>query len=270
MSIVPLAVRREAASISLFATPAPLEPSPAYAPLTALDLTNLRPIAAGNDRLVYQHPHEASLLVKVVDRNEWDVYMRSKALRRWRKRFQREGAYRNHIAELAEYAAAQNAAAGRWKVPMARVLGMVQTSHGLGLLVEKITDGQDGLAPTVEQIVRDKGLDESLARELDYFFDALADHHIILNDVSARNVVVGANADGEKGLYLIDGFGSKQAIPVFAWSKALNRRRIQRKYQAMLTKLRARSRAAGANNGIEQGKEREAPSYAGKGQAPGA
>jgi hypothetical protein len=71
-------------------------------------------------------------------------------------------------------------------------------------------------------------------------------------------------------LYLIDGFGSKQAIPVFAWSKTLNRRRIQRKYQAMLAKLRARSRAAGANNGIEQGKEREAPSYAGKGQAPGA
>jgi hypothetical protein len=269
MSIVPLAVRRETASISLFAVTAPPEQAAAPAPLTALDLNNLRPIAAGNDRLVYQHPHEASLLVKVVNGAEWDAYMRSKPLRRWRKRFQREGAYRNHIAELAEYAAAENAAAGRWKVPMARVHGMVQTSHGLGLLVEKITDGQGGLAPTVEQIVRQKGLDEALARELDYFFDALADHHIILNDVSARNVVVGENADGETGLYLIDGFGSKQAIPVFAWSKSANRHRIQRKYQRMLAKLRARSRAWTTSK-IEQGKEREAPRYAGKGQVPGA
>ncbi len=59
-------------------------------------------------------------------------------------------------------------------------------------------------------------LDQGLIRELDYFFDTLADHHIILNDVSARNVVMGQNADGEPGLYLIDGFGSKQAVPLFA------------------------------------------------------
>jgi hypothetical protein len=242
MSTVPLPIRRDMAA-PLAATHSLLPANrPAYEPYTLLDLAPLHPIAAGNDRLVYQHPNEPSLLVKVIDAKEWAEHIGTQRLRRWHKRFQREGAYRNYIAELAEYAAAQNAAAGRWKVPMARVLGLTQTSLGLGLLVEKITDGQGGLAPTVEQIVRERGLDAALARELDYFFDALADHHIILNDVSARNVVLGENADGETGLYLIDGFGSKQAIPVFALSKALNRRRIQRKYNAMMTKLEARSR----------------------------
>ncbi|ARP86088.1 YrbL family protein [Bordetella genomosp. 9] len=243
MSIVSLPARREFAAPPL----ASLAPLPVagetFAPFDMLDLAGLRPIASGAERLVYQHPTHPSLLVKVVDLAELADHLSTRPLRRWRKNLQRDGAYRNHIAELAEYAAAQHAAAGRWKIPMARMLGLAQTNLGLGLLVEKITDGQGGLAPTVEQIVRERGLDETLARELDNFFDALADHHVVLNDVSARNVVMGLNADGETGLYLIDGFGSKQAIPLFAYSKTLNRRRIQRKYRMLRAKLQARSLA---------------------------
>ncbi|ARP82527.1 hypothetical protein CAL12_18035 [Bordetella genomosp. 8] len=242
MSIVALPVRRETVAVPLHAQPAPAELH-LHTQFRLLDLAGLRPIASGAERLVYQHPYDPALLVKVIDFPAMAEHLSTRPLRRWRKNHQREGAYRNHVAELAEYTAAQNAAAGRWKVPMARVLGLAQTDLGLGLLVEKITDGKGGLAPTVEQIVRERGLDEKLARELDYFFDTLADHHIILNDVSARNVVVGQNADGEPGLYLIDGFGSKQAVPVFAYSKALNRQRILRKYHRMKAKLVLRSQA---------------------------
>lgn len=239
MSIVPLPSRRTLAAQA--ATLAPLVPDYPV-PFAVLKLDDLVPIAAGGERRVYQHPSEPTLLVKVVDAETRRQYMQTRPFRRWHKRFQREGAYRNHIAEIAEYTAAQNVAAGRWKVPMARVLGLTQTSLGLGLLVEKISDGHGGLAPTVEQIVREQGLDAELARQLDFFFDSLADHHIILNDVSARNIVVGENADGEPGMYLIDGFGSKQAIPVYAVSKTLNRRRIQRKYKALMEKLQANAR----------------------------
>lgn len=243
MSIVHLPVRRgPAAPVALHPQPAPAA-SPIHTQFRVLDLAGREPIAAGAERLVYQHPHDPSLLVKVVDFPAMAEHLSTRPLRRWRKTRQREGAYRNHVAELAEYTAAQNAAAGRWKVPMARILGLAQTDMGLGLLVEKITDGKGGLAPTIEQIVRDRGLDEHLTRELDYFFDTLADHHIILNDVSARNVVMGENADGEPGLYLIDGFGSKQAVPLFAYSKLLNRRRILRKYHRLRAKLVARSQA---------------------------
>jgi hypothetical protein len=122
------------------------------------------------------------------------------------------------------------------------VLGLAQTSLGLGLLVEKISDGQGGLAPTVEQLAYDGRLDPALIRQLDFFIDALADNHIILNDVSPRNIVLGQNAEGTTGLFLIDGFGSKQAVPVYAFSKALNRRRLQRKYQKMMFKLDRRVR----------------------------
>jgi hypothetical protein len=266
MSIVTLPVRNDPEIISPGSTPSrvieglgPAAAVPRSPLLGRLDLSQLRPIAGGAERLVYQHPDDPCLLVKVIDFSDLADRLSTRPVRRWRKALQRDGAYRGHIAELAEYAAAQNIAAGRWKVPMARILGLAQTNLGLGLLVEKITDGRGGLAPTVEQIVRERGLDDALARQLDYFFDALADHHIVVNDVSARNVVMGANADGEQGLYLIDGFGPKQAIPLFAYSKMLNRRRIQRKYRELRAKLEARSRARLQTDNHSQGKEREAP-----------
>lgn len=241
MSIVPISSRRAATVAAPAPVPATLADSYAM-PFALLDLEGLTPIAGGAERRVYQHPYDSSLLVKVIDASSRDNYMKQRPMRRLRNRFQREGSYRNHIAELGEYVAAQNMAAGRWVVPMARVLGLAQTSRGLGLLVEKISDGKGGLAPTVEQLAYEGRLDPALMRQLDFFFDALADNHIILNDVSPRNIVLGQNAEGTMGLFLIDGFGSKQVVPFYAFSKNLNRRRLQRKYQKMMFKLQRRVR----------------------------
>jgi hypothetical protein len=52
---------------------------------------------------------------------------------------------------------------------------------------------------------------------------------------------VGFNSNGREGLYLVDGYGSKQLIPVYSWSKTLNGRRILRRYDTMAKKLMAAS-----------------------------
>ncbi|OZI33879.1 hypothetical protein CAL29_09865 [Bordetella genomosp. 10] len=242
MSIVPLPRHRNAAQTA----PLPAHVPGHGLPFGTLQLDELVPIASGTERSVYQHPYEPNLLVKVVNRRAFAQTMSKHPWRRLTKTlFQREGAYSAYIHELAEYAAAHNAAAGRWQIPMARVVGLAETSQGLGVLVEKISDGAGGLAPTVEDVVkRDGYLAPELTRQLAFFFDSLADHHIILNDISARNIVMGQNAQGESGLYLIDGFGSKQAVPIYALSKSLNRRRIQRKVEAMIERLKARAARA--------------------------
>ena len=102
------------------------------------------------------------------------------------------------------------------------ILGVAQTSLGLGLLVEKITDDAGGIAPTVASLARQGRLDEALRARLDEFFEDLADAHVVLHDVSPSNIAYGRNADGKLGLYLIDGFGSLPLIPLYAWSRRLN------------------------------------------------
>jgi len=210
-----------------------------------LDLNAERPLATGGDRHIFQHPHAPSLLVKVMDMRARAVYLEARPFKRWYKQYQRESAYRVYLNELAEYVTTTTRPSGVWQVPMARILGVAQTTLGLGLLVEKITDPAGNIAPTVADLAQQGLVDDVFFGQLDEFFADLADAHVVLHDVSASNIACGQNADGKQGLYLIDGFGVLPLIPLYAWSKSLNRKRIARKYKEMRDALRERIQGAG-------------------------
>lgn len=182
------------------------------------------------------------MLVKVMDMRAHAVYLEDRPFKRWYKQYQRESAYRVYLNEIAEYVTATTRPSGVWQVPMARILGVAQTSLGLGLLVEKITDEAGNMAPTVNDLAKKGLLDDTLKARMDEFFDDLADAHVVVHDVSARNIAVGKNADGKSGLFLIDGFGVLPLVPLYAWSKRLNRRRIAQKYADMCARLDRRVR----------------------------
>ncbi|EHK66604.1 YrbL family protein [Achromobacter arsenitoxydans] len=208
-------------------------------PFEVLDLRPLAIAAAGSERDVYLHPTDTALLIKTVN---WARSSQIHRKRHWYKRFQREGGNRVIIAETVEYIATstrQSAITGNSL--MARIFGLVLTSKGLGLVVERIVDAHGNLAPTLKEVVARQGFNPELRRRVEEFVMALIDAHVIFNDVSASNIVVGFNASGREGLYLVDGYGSKQLIPVYSWSKALNARRILRRYDNMAKKLMAAS-----------------------------
>ena len=216
---------------------APAAPAGGYAAVFGpLDLSGAQVMAQGADRYVFQHPHVPSLLVKVINLEAYAAYLERKPFKRFYKRFQRDSAYRVYLDELSEYVTTTTVPSGVWNVPMARVVGLAQTTLGLGQLVEKITDDHGRLAPTLEHIIARDGLGPALGARLDAFFDDLIDAHIVISDMSARNIALGRNADGKPGLYLIDGFGVLPLIPLYAWSKRLNKWRMRHKY----TRWRAR------------------------------
>ncbi|PJI52397.1 hypothetical protein CTI14_42905, partial [Methylobacterium radiotolerans] len=86
---------------------------------------------------------------------------------------------------------------------MARIFGLVLTSKGLGLVVERIVDAHGNLAPTLKEVVARHGFSPELRHRVHDFIMALIDAHVIFNDVSASNIVVGFNAEGREGLYLV-------------------------------------------------------------------
>lgn len=200
-----------------------------------LDLSAAPLVASGSERDVYEHPHDANLLIKIVNGSR----AREPGRRvRWHKKFHREQAHRVFLTELIEYVSTTVQRGGlEGNVLLARIAGLVNTTHGLGLAVEKIVDDQGEMAPTLHQVVKDRGFAPALRAEVRAFFEALIDAHVVFNDVGARNIVVGRNAEGKPGLYLVDGYGPKQVLPVYAWSKSMNRRRIMRKYLELEAKL---------------------------------
>ncbi|ALX83297.1 hypothetical protein A7P25_14915 [Achromobacter xylosoxidans] len=209
-----------------------------------LDLDDETPVAIGGDRHIFQHPHAPSLLVKVMDMQARAVYLETRPFKRWYKQYQRESAYRVYLNEITEYVTTTTRPSGVWQVPMARILGVAQTSLGLGLLVEKITDEAGNIAPTVADLARQGKMNDTLSAQLDEFVEDLADAHVVLHDLSPSNIACGLNADGKSGLFLIDGFGVLPLVPVYAWSKRLNRKRIQRKYADMRAAMARRAREA--------------------------
>lgn len=214
-----------------------------------LNLDAETPLVTGGDRHIFQHPHFPALLVKVMDMQARAAYLESRPFKRWYKQYQRESAYRVYLNEISEYVTTTTRPSGVWQVPMARILGVAQTSLGLGLLVEKIVDADGNMAPTVADLARQGQVDARFFEQLDEFFSDLADAHVVLNDISASNVACGMNADGKLGLYLIDGFGVMPLVPLYAWSKRLNRSRINRKYRLMRQSLQARIQAASKASG---------------------
>jgi hypothetical protein len=202
-----------------------------------LDLSGAQSLAKGADRYVFQHPYEPSLLVKVVNLDAYNAYLGRKPFKRFYKQFQRDRAYRVYLDEISEYLTTTTSPTGVWRVPLARVVGLAQTSLGLGQLVEKITGDDGNLAPTVAKLMARDGITPELGAQLDAFFEQLIDAHVVINDLSAKNIALGRNADGKPGMYLIDGFGVLPLIPLYAWSKCLNERRMRRKYAAWRARM---------------------------------
>ncbi|MGZ8140496.1 PhoP regulatory network YrbL family protein [Bordetella bronchiseptica] len=206
-----------------------------WPPFVVVDLLGATLLATGSERDVYQHPGNAALLIKIVNRARINEPGRR---RPWHKKFHREDAHRVFITELVEYISTTvQLRQADGNTLLARIAGLALTSAGLGLVVEKIVDAEGKAAPTLAQVVSTQGFGPQLREQLRAFFLALIEAHVIFNDVSARNIVVGRNATGQDGLFLVDGFGPKQLLPLYAWSKTLNRRRLLRKYEDMVRKL---------------------------------
>ena len=170
-------------------------------------------------------------------------YLQARPFKRWYKQYQRESAYRVYLNEITEYVNTTTRPSGVWQVPLARILGVAQTSLGLGLLVEKITDDAGGIAPTVASLARQGRLDQALRARLDEFFEDLADAHVVLHDVSPSNIAYGRNADGKRAVP-DRRFRLAALIPLYAWSRRLNRRRVRQKYAEMLASMERRAREA--------------------------
>ncbi|MFT0546830.1 YrbL family protein [Allopusillimonas ginsengisoli] len=204
-------------------------------PFETLDLSASAPVAQGSERRVYLHPYNEHFLLKVLYRTHADGLKKTE---KWHRRFTRCGIYRGFFTEFSECVTVAARLYGQNQtLPIARVAGVTTTSLGMGLIVEKIVDEFGALAPNLRQVVAAHGFTAELRSMLDTFFAALADAHVVYNDVGLSNIAFGRNASGIKGLYLVDGFGSRQLVPVYTWSKKLNRRRLERKYTRMLQKI---------------------------------
>jgi hypothetical protein len=210
-----------------------MSPNPPDSP-ARLALASTTPLAVGHLRSVFQHPQREDLLVKVMRVDA--VASRWNAPGRWHKRLPRTRHYVGYLRELKEYIAA-HARAPDVDAPIARMIGIVETDLGLGLISEKVVGTDGALAPTLAAIYEPAGFTADLDAALEVFLDGLLKANVIAGDMHAWNIVYGSDSRGGPRLVMIDGFGEKHTIPLSSMSRAINRYRTLRLYRRMLAQL---------------------------------
>lgn len=189
-----------------------------------LTLSNLTPIAAGSTRLVFQHPADPDLLVKVVrpERVGKRFADRLRLGTRLRITQRRARQYIYYLREINEHLAL-HARSEADAYALTTICGFAETDMGLGLISRAIRGRDGGYAPTLAALIGERRFTATAGRHLAAFIDQLRRSDILVFDLNAKNIVYGHDAEHGDHFVLIDGIGEKTLFPVKAASRLLNR-----------------------------------------------
>ncbi|MGM0516410.1 MAG: YrbL family protein [Pseudomonadota bacterium] len=217
----------------------PLLPADSMDLITPLTLSHLEPIAQGAQKLVFRHPEDPRVLVKVV--NPRFIERRDRKDRFYQRR-RRIGHHRAFARELLEHLVARAAHPGRsGRCPhIQNILGIVDSDMGTALLVEAVLDENGELAPTLRDLIREDRFEARHREALKAFLDWVLDSNVLINDLSADNLAW----DPDGHFVMIDGLGDRAGIPVRSASQWLNRQYKKRKIRRLREEIEALQSAA--------------------------
>lgn len=194
--------------------------------LSRVQLKNSTRLAEGNTREIYQHPHANHLLIKVMRFHMID--------RRWgyRKYLMRRSRYRYYQVfhrEIETYLAikAKNVEHPYW---LRRIDGFVDTDLGLGMVVEKLTDRDGKLAPTLPRMIAEGRFTDEIRNQFEMLLQAVSKcEGVTIARLRPKDVVCAHDPVRGYRLVLVDGLGDHVLVPLRKMFAFLNRRHLRKR-----------------------------------------
>lgn len=214
-----------------------------------VDLDQWRLAGHGAARNLFENRMYPDVLIKTVKPSAQSAGGNRKVKSRlyFFKKWRRFGAYMVFRRELEEYLnLARKFGDSAPPLPIAKIHGFVQTSQGLGMVVEKIVGRDGSLAPTLRRIIQDQHFEQKHLDALNQFFLEASRHHIVLMDANLGNFVWVDHQQGENPrVVCIDGTGEKSALGLYAMSRLLNSWKLRRYQRRLHAQIRRQGAAAG-------------------------
>lgn len=178
------------------------------------------PFAAGSTQLVFEHPHDPRLLIKIRNIERLKKARRRKiagilGLKR------KHGLYTTWMRELEHYFAVRVRLA-RHPEFLQHYHGVVDTDLGLGMVVGKVTDRAGNIAPPLGQVIKERGFTADMRAKLLEMLRQTNELGISTNDISPWNIVCGWDEAVGERFVLIEGIGVNTFIPLARFSRRLN------------------------------------------------
>lgn len=191
-----------------------------------ISLANAKPFAVGKKRLVYEHPDDRSLVIKVM-RPEFRP-ANAKALPRWSTlvpRYYFSMSFMRELREMIEMRFEEDAHP-RF---LHRIVGFAETDLGLGLVAVAARARDGGFAPTLRHMLEHGGIDARARADLETFCHSVSTSGVVVGDLNADNIVHAHDDEAGSYFVLVDGIGDKTLIPILRVSGFLSRRSKARK-----------------------------------------
>lgn len=192
-------------------------------------------IADGGRRTIYKHPEYNNRLIKVPKMEEL-VSKRKRApfYKRIRPLFMFDENYKDFFAYSL-----YNRKDKKIFDFIPKSYGFVKTNIGKGLSVEWIKNFDGSISITVEEYIRQNGLDDKIKKALMELFDKIYETAFVCRELTDFNIVVKRlNDKNDIKLYIIDGFGNQEFIPISSFFKFLARRKILKHKKLFWEKLK--------------------------------
>lgn len=191
-----------------------------------LKLTALTPFASGGNRLCFVHPEDASVCVKVAHP---EVSLADKRKRKGLKgRFKPASAFDENAAERKTLLQLRRRIGPALEEHVPRYLGMVDTDLGPGIQVDLIRSQDGSVALPLKQYLWTQGRTAALDAALETFATYWVAHRVPSRALLLHNVVVQDTGTALK-LWVIDGLGNSDLLPLATLSQTLARRKAERK-----------------------------------------
>lgn len=189
---------------------------------SVLRLKDIPAITQGRMRMVFRHPEDPRLLVKVIRPDVIEQRWGSGAP--WYKSRRRYRQYISYIRETEEYIAAY--AQHGSSLPFAqKIVGFTETDLGLGLVMEAALDRDGNLAPALPTLFERQAFDRKVSEDLEEFLNLVVESDLIVADLNSGNIVYAYDAARDKDHFvLIDGLGVSTILPFKLLSRSFNRR----------------------------------------------
>lgn len=207
-----------------------------------VELDGVDPFATGGCRVCYRDPRDPTRCLKIMLPDGGEAGERQRR-RGWMVWTHRTDYYEENSREWREYRKLAARLAPAWPEHLVACHGFVGTDRGQGLVADLVVDADGSPALNAAQYVRQHGIDARCRRALRDLRRFLMRRLVLLRDTKASNVVLREQPDGGLLAVLVDGLGNSEYIPVSEWIPGLARRKIRRKWRALLRRIRSEARS---------------------------
>jgi len=181
-------------------------------------------IGEGSHRATYRHPDGTNRCLKVV--KEGALEKRRKNNSKWYKRLRKLSSFDETHKDIQAYRQFGTNENKLKHIP--HFYGMVETSRGSAMLLELIRNEDGSPARSLRPLLESGQDKDKLKNALIVLGKHLIEEAIVVRDFSTGDILVQESMDGELKLFVIDGLGGKELIPIskipfFARLKAARR-----------------------------------------------